>query len=351
MKVLSDRYKPEGAGTSGGMGDVAYFRDKHLNRRVVIKTLKDGTEARRLVDEMKALTLLRSKHVVQLYDIVETVSDKGVNGIGIVLEYIEGKDFEVGSLCADYNYLRVLWQVACGIRDIHSHSIVHRDIKPNNIRVDEEGVVKIMDFGLARTYDQAKTGSIIGTPIFMAPELWGGAQINFTDAVDVYAFGVTCLALLSNHPPANLTARPPLPVALSDVIALTETLPIEVPNIIHRCLELDAKLRPSMDEIVETLKRQLTKDKHKALITMGNTTHTISKDNRQAKISVGNIGSLSIQYDGLNFLVTGVNGDVSFNNLAAEVGQILPGCCVITFKGNQRRVFVTFDVSHPEVTA
>lgn len=69
--------------------------------------------------------------------------------------------------------LKKLWQIACGLSDIHSAKIIHRDIKPNNIRVDENKIVKILDFGLARSSGtEAFTHSVIGTLGYMAPELW-----------------------------------------------------------------------------------------------------------------------------------------------------------------------------------
>ncbi|UQQ18148.1 protein kinase [Salmonella sp. WGH-01] len=69
--------------------------------------------------------------------------------------------------------LKKLWQIACGLSDIHSAKVIHRDIKPNNIRVDENKIVKILDFGLARTSGtEAFTHSVIGTLGYMAPELW-----------------------------------------------------------------------------------------------------------------------------------------------------------------------------------
>ena len=75
--------------------------------------------------------------------------------------------------------------------------------------LDNEGVIKIIDFGLARSHDEAKTHSIIGTPIFMAPELWSDKTVSFDQSIDVYAFGVTCLALLSATVLTELTHRPP----------------------------------------------------------------------------------------------------------------------------------------------
>jgi serine/threonine protein kinase len=206
--MIANRYIPTGNTAAGGMGDVLQCTDSHLQRNVIIKKLQNGIEERRLVDEQKALAKLRSKHVVQLYDII-LLADGEERKNAIVIEFIAGTDLVAGSFQVNQSYLNVLWQIASGLRDIHEAGVIHRDIKPNNIRLDKEGVIKIIDFGLARSSDAATTQSIIGTPIFMAPELWNNGTVSFDMSIDVYAFGVTCMALLGTDIPNELAARPP----------------------------------------------------------------------------------------------------------------------------------------------
>jgi serine/threonine protein kinase len=200
--TIAGRYKPTGGTSAGGMGEVIECTDLHLKRKVVVKRLQVGISERRLLDEQKALAKLRSKHVVQLYDIVELV-DRQRKEKAIVIEYIEGQNLQVGSFQAGLHYLKVLWQIACGLRDIHAAGVIHRDIKPANIRLDTEGVIKIIDFGLARSRAEAQTRGAVGTPIYMAPELWGQNTVGFDQAIDVYAFGVTAVALLTSSVPAE----------------------------------------------------------------------------------------------------------------------------------------------------
>jgi len=348
MKIAG-RYEPTGAISAGGMGEVIECVDTHLERRVVIKRLQTGVEERRLIDEQKALARLRSKHVVQLFDIVEIVVGKRpVNAI--VLEFIDGKNLEINSFKANRNFLRVLWQISCGLKDIHAAGVIHRDIKPNNIRLDNEGVVKIIDFGLARPHDEAKTRSIIGTPVFMAPELWSDRTISFDYSIDVYAFGVTSLALLNDKVPIELCKEPPEPVSLSTMHSSFPGLQPDIISLLHRCLSPERAKRPTMPQIEALLARHLLENEHRAMVVWDGQTKYLDKKNRKITLNAGAVGSLLIEYDGFDFKVSSANGAVYLNNAAAQSGSIVPGCCVITFgnSGGGRR-FVTFDVSNPEV--
>lgn len=207
--LIANRYKILDNSDRGGMGEVMFCEDLHLQRKVVLKYLQAGVEARRLLDEQKALSKVRSKHVVQLYDIVN-IPGGVAQQPAIVLEFIDGETLQIGCFSANKDYLNLIWQISCGLADIHSHGIIHRDIKPGNIKKDGEGVIKILDFGLSRNNADAETRCIIGTPIFMAPELWDNHQtIVFDSSIDVYAFGVTCLALLTDKFPHSLCSKPP----------------------------------------------------------------------------------------------------------------------------------------------
>jgi len=191
---LPSRYRLAEQLPPGGMGEVFECIDTHLDRRVVLKILKVGEDDRRLLDEQKALVKLRSKHVVQLYDVIST--NETIPQKAIVLEHIDGQDL---TPCSSIDEgLKVLWQVACGLSDIHSADVIHRDIKPNNIKINSTGLVKIYDFGLSRNSGpEAQTRSLIGTPGYMAPELWQwSGDISFEKSIDVYAFGILAFNIL-----------------------------------------------------------------------------------------------------------------------------------------------------------
>jgi len=345
------RYQPTGTPTGGGMGDIIQCTDNHLNRPVVLKMLQDGEEDRRLLDEQKALIKVRSKHVVQLYDVIKVTTPSGAK-TALVLEHINGSDLTPSSFSPNTAYLKTIWQISCGLVEIHSEGIIHRDIKPNNIRVNVDGVVKILDFGLARPKGlEARTVSIIGTPGYMAPELWGKSTISFDQAIDVYAFGVTALALITENVPSELLQRPPASINNGVLPTLLAGVPHDVIEVIEKCLSYTSADRPCMTDVEETIRRHLLRGRHRALLILGSKTHEINTTSPQATVNVGTLGSMGIAYDGVYFTISSLSGQVSVNNKVQVIGGELPACCVMTFGTGRDRKFVTFDVSNPEVTA
>jgi serine/threonine-protein kinase len=146
---LPDRYKVVGSPLEGGMSSVHLCTDSVLERKVAIKVVSPTTGKRRVLDEITALLKLRSKHVVQVYDVLALPGDQ----LAIVQEFVAGTELDVKKspiASADALY-RQLWQIASGIADIHAAGLIHRDIKPNNMKRNGEGVIKIFDFGLARS--------------------------------------------------------------------------------------------------------------------------------------------------------------------------------------------------------
>lgn len=348
--ILPERYAPTGASSGGGMGDIFECMDLHLKRPVVLKMLKNGEESRRLIDEQKALIQLRSKHVVQLYDVI-TVQDGGHEKTALVLEHIQGRDLRVGSINRGRAHLFTLWQIACGLLDIHREGVIHRDIKPNNIRFDADEVIKILDFGLSRnTGEDAKTASIIGTPGYMAPELFRSKDISFDQAIDVFAFGVTSLTLVEGIVPAELAAFPPATVAQGSFSELLPELPPDVVSVLESCVSTNPKERPTMEHVEAVLRRHLLFNRHRALVVLQNKTHELSAASPNIRVKSGDIEFIEVNYNGLQFIVTGLSGSVYVNNSGINVGDELPKCCVLTFGPPDRpRRFVTFDVSNPEV--
>ena len=348
MALIANRYEPTGNAAWGGMGEVNECIDQNLGRKVMLKRVFKLSDMTRLMDEQKALIKLRSKHVVQLLDVIK-FQWNSQELTCLVLEHIDGSDLDKLSFSPDPAYQKVLWQIASGLADIHRAGVIHRDIKPQNIRMDKFGIVKIIDFGLAREAGiDAKTKSNTGTIGYMAPELYGSATISFSSAVDTYAFGRTALALLGLTP----KVEKPKAVPKGSLVAIFKTMNPAIASAIESCLEMSPSDRPHMSDIAALLGQDLIRDRHRASIVQdGSQVFQLHAQNRAATISSA-VGKITIQYDGLKFFIASVTGDVFVNNRPAQPGSAMLSSCVITI-GTQgsSRAFLTFDVSNPEVAA
>lgn len=351
MAHLPDRYVDTGDSKDGGMGTVIFCQDTHLDRIVAIKFIQDKRDHRRMLDELDALLKMRSKHVVQIYDVVTPAPDT----IGIVQEYIEGNDLfnEPFPRASQQNYLKTIWQIAAGIADIHDAGVIHRDIKPNNMKLDHEGIVKIFDFGLAREEGaKAVTRGFVGTAGFAAPELYR-ADAKFTKAVDTYAFGATALYLALENLPDELRKMPPDLTGGSFFGATPFDLQPNLISVLDRCLLANPAERPSMEEVKKEIARHLLVDRHQALFVFRDEPSYLNASRRDVVLDLPDVGRLDITYDGFAFKVSFVSGEVRINNRVPNVGDEIPGSCVVALGDRHRRasdrVFVTFDISNPEI--
>jgi eukaryotic-like serine/threonine-protein kinase len=352
---LPVRYEKVGINFSGGGMSTAFkCTDKHLDRDVLVKVLQKGVDQKRILDEVKALSAIRSKHVVQIFDVLK---DNSGNVTAIVEEFLPGPDLNDTLPIKDVDLvLRHIYAIACGLSDIHAVKVIHRDIKPNNMKTDAEGCLRIFDFGLSREDGvNSETVGTIGTPGYIAPELCAPAHqtVSFTAAVDVFAFGATALKLIRGKIPTELRAIPPkLPCADADFSKQVVVLPPTIASILNQCLSQKPSKRPSMNTVRDIIGRHLLYGRHKATMIVTAGVHYLEKVGQSVTLSAGSLGSVDVNYDGYDFIATNVKGDVFINNTIIAPPQNLPGACVITLGatslGTKRR-FITFDVTHPEV--
>jgi len=187
---------------AGGMGEVYRARDARLNRFVAVK-ISAAQFSERFEREAKAIAALNHPNICQIYDI-------GTNYL--VMEYIDGAPIvsvERPQAIPPAEVVRLATQIAAALEAAHAKGIVHRDLKPANILVTTSGVVKLLDFGLARQSDDSATegetksiaftqvGTILGTPAYMSPEQ---AQGQLADArSDIFSFGVVLYEMLAGR--------------------------------------------------------------------------------------------------------------------------------------------------------
>jgi len=238
---------------SGGEGAVYAAFDPELGRRVAIKLLSGGVsdyeEHGRLVREARLLASISHPNVVTIYDAGEyDLDDQGLGwGVFIVLELLEGTTLDHW-LAAKSRSARAIVElfaeVGRGLQAVHDTGLVHRDIKPRNILVGDDGRVQLADFGIAyRTADTAaQTGHDSGTPRFMAPEQKDGAAPD--PLADQWSFCAALWAALDGGPPAE--EGQPVPRAPG--------VPRSVRRALERGLSLDPADRfPSVAALVDHL--------------------------------------------------------------------------------------------------
>ena len=228
------RYQVKRAIGQGAMGVVYLAEDPMLKRRLAIKVVRAVGEERdnaleRFKREAEISAQLNHPNIVTIYDVGEEPS----LGPFLAMEYVEGaslaKFVRDGSLDLETRF-GILIQAMRALRTAHRHAIVHRDVKPDNILVAEDGRVKLMDFGIAKTMAPRLTnaGEFLGSPAYSAPELLRGGEP--TPSSDRYAFAVTAFELLTGtlpHPGNNvatvithiLMEAPVIPVGMSGDMA------------------------------------------------------------------------------------------------------------------------------------
>lgn len=341
---------------AGGFGQAKILYDTFLGRKVLYKSMSNANDNDQLYNEIIALSRARSRHVVEIYDVIYDQNSK-INGI--IIEYLEGRDFDsffVEFHQSSQEFLSILYQIAYGLNDLHSSGIIHRDLKLENVKASSSGVVKIFDFGLSATTEDYITKNNRGTLVYAAPELYQ-ENARITKEMDIYAFGVIAwsLVLPRNKFCPALLDKPPHSknnyVSISTVTG--NIIPLEINELIDSCLNPTLMMRPSAENIVSILEKYLVANKHRGLFVEGTKgIYELSAKHKGVKLKIGSLGEIEVQYDGLNFIITYVLGDVYVNNIDAVAGTILPKSCLITFGEinlGPRRRFVTFSSSHPEV--
>jgi WD40 repeat protein len=219
----------------GGMGVVYRARQVSLNRFVALKLILAGqlaseSEVRRFRTEAEAAARLDHPNIVPIYEIGEHdgrqyFSMKWVEG-GALSERISNRQFQI----SNHNAAALLAAIARAVHYAHQRGVLHRDLKPSNILLDAQGQPHLTDFGLAKMLDRnsglTHSGSVMGTPNYLAPEVAAGKTKEVTTAADVFSLGAILYELLTGRPPFEaetvaatlqnvLNAEPPSPRSLN----------------------------------------------------------------------------------------------------------------------------------------
>jgi serine/threonine protein kinase len=239
-ELVAGRYEIERPLGHGAMAVVDLARDRELGRRVALKRLaenlaRDADLRERFLREGRLAARLNHPNVVHVFDVGEADGRPY-----IAMEHVDGET--VADLIARRGTVpsteasALGAQVARALAAAHAAGLVHRDVKPHNLFLRRDGVLKLGDFGIAVGLEGTRltlAGTVLGTAAYLAPEQARGEEV--TAAADVYALGLVLVELLTGHPNRNARVNG----------ALGPT--------IKRCLEKDPRLRPSAAEVERAL--------------------------------------------------------------------------------------------------
>ncbi len=270
-------YEITGKLGEGGMGVVYRAKDSQLGREVAIKVLPEGVSAdperlARFEREAKVLASLNHANIAQIYGL-ETGGESAARVRALVMELVEGPTLDerlAGGALPVAEALTIARQIAEALEQAHARGVVHRDLKPQNVKLAGDGGVKVLDFGLAKAMDPVdasgsgapstsptlmnsptitaagtQLGVILGTAAYMAPEQARGGMVDAR--ADIWAFGVVLWEMLSGR---RLFAAESVPDTLAGVLraeidlgALPATTPPAIRRLLRRCLVRNPKNR------------------------------------------------------------------------------------------------------------
>jgi serine/threonine-protein kinase len=268
--VIEGRYKYIERIGRGAFGTVLLMEDTVVDERLVLKFLNpsianDEEMMQRFVHELRYSRKITHPNVIRIYDFLHIRGNYAIS-----MEYFPshtlGAEVSDGKPLALRRAVRLGMDVAKGMSVAHAVGIVHRDLKPANVLINDEGIVKIVDFGVAAAQHQGdtqltKTGYVIGSPKYMAPEQILGKKVD--ERADIYSLGVILYEMLTGTPPYHRgdhmsvmyqhvqgRARPP--------VELNPALPQGISDLVVKSMAVDKEKRfATMDEVGVALERFL----------------------------------------------------------------------------------------------
>jgi serine/threonine protein kinase len=249
--LAAGRYRVERTLGSGGMAVVYLAHDEQLHRRVAIKVLAehlagDDSFRARFLQESKLAGRLSHPNVVQVYDAGETEGSPY-----IVMEYVPGDTIAQRGKLSYQDAVPLALQACSGLQHAHAAGLVHRDVKPANLLVREDDVLKIADFGIARAAELTRLtqhGTILGTAAYLSPEQAAGEEV--TTATDIYSLGAVVYELLTGRAPYEFESLAELAAqqkggVITPLRDLESSVPEPVEAAVMHALAREPRFRPA----------------------------------------------------------------------------------------------------------
>jgi WD40 repeat protein/tRNA A-37 threonylcarbamoyl transferase component Bud32 len=277
---MVDHFKVSHLIGQGGMGEVYLARDTRLGRKVALKLVRaeefgDPEVKRQFLFEARITAQFNHPNIVTIHAVGEHLGYPY-----LALEYLDGESLRARLEHGPLGMLeaaRIGLSIAEALAQAHSHNVLHRDLKPDNVYLCKDGRLRVLDFGLAKIIapilreraskppsglftpdlppqSPIEDGGLIGTPHYMAPEQWGLEEVS--GPTDIFALGCILYEMLTGRPPfQGETLR-----GLRDLVCFADRPPIDTPGVLLKfkelvtgCLATEPKERPSLEEIIATL--------------------------------------------------------------------------------------------------
>ncbi len=237
----------------GGMGSVYLVADSELQRQVALKVLdipdQDNHLSERMIEEARIIARLEHPGIVPVHD-VGTLSD---GRVFYTMKYVQGErlDIAIKSVTAISERLRIFRKICEPVAFAHAHGVIHRDLKPANIMIGDFGETLVMDWGIAKVLNQSSSvelknntshllpakdtsrtlsGTILGTPGYMAPEQAAGEITAINQQSDIYALGALLFFLLSGEPPPQITRATTSPKKILQLLTQVSGKTVNIPK-------------------------------------------------------------------------------------------------------------------------
>ena len=264
--MLADRYRYIKKIGKGAFGSVFLVEDMMINEEIILKFLNtqfvtDQSIIKRFIYELRFARKITHPNVIRIYDMVSfgkahAISMEYFKSHTLSAEVKDKKPMDIKRA------IKMVFDVCSGMESAHAANVVHRDLKPNNILINEDSLVKIVDFGVAaatQTTDTklTKTGLLVGTPTYMAPEQVLGKDVD--ERTDIYSLGVIMYEMLTGRPPYS--GKDSMSIMYQHVqgkagkvIDKNNDVPNELSDLVAKCMSVKAEKRPqSMGELKDAI--------------------------------------------------------------------------------------------------
>ncbi len=325
----------------GGMGEVYLAEDTKLDRKVALKFLPpefvvNADRMNRFNREAKAVTALNHPNIITIYDINEVAGRHFIAN-----EYIDGqtlRQFADGQPIESVRALEIAIQIASALAEAHSAGIAHRDIKPDNIMIRRNGLVKILDFGIAKVSNAGESdsgrdsggetpatstqlGMLVGTADYMSPEQARGLEVD--TRTDLFSFGIVLFELIEGRLPfSGATSAETIDAILNQETPAAGINSAEIRDVLDRCLKKDrAERYQNAEELLIDLRsaRRAVDHRRSRLTTDGsepspaNSAPQLSHEN-----SIGKRRATAVKWIAAALLLAGIAGWIGYGNLKQE---------------------------------